>query len=295
MANSLLFLLYGYIFLGQHHLRKPIDLIFMNLSFVNILGITFRSLPEIMSFFRVNHFLNDTGCQAFLYLHRVTRGLSICTTSFLSGFQAITISPGHSKWAWPKSQYSKCILPFLLTLWVINMLVYIHIIETVRAKSNFTVVGRGYVNVYCEGRQLEEHMLILALYVFMMHDLVFMLLMIGSSLYMVFILYRHRRRARHIHSLTHSSESSAENKATRTILSTVLCFVLFYFANNFLTIYGIYASKEKITLGSISGMLSLCYPTFCPFLLMKNNKIIPKLTSSLSNMRIIFSPRAFSV
>ncbi|XP_040834221.1 olfactory receptor class A-like protein 1 [Ochotona curzoniae] len=289
VANSLVFLIYAYIFLIEPHLKKPMDVMCMHLTVVNTVTIVFQSTPHLASFFGVKDFLDDIGCQTFLYISRVTRGLSICTTSLLSVFQAITVSPSHSKWAWLKSQLSQWILPSLLSFWVINMLIYSHIIESMRAKSNSTL-GRGpYVQTYCQNIKVEEYKSKLFLSAMMMHDLVCMVPMVGSSLYMVLILYRHRRRARHIHSLTHSSQSSAENKATRTILLLVLCFVVFYVANNSLMFYGLHNSGKNIRLEGINGILSSCYRTFCPFLLIKHNKIFVRLISSISKIRMKFS------
>ncbi|XP_040834224.1 olfactory receptor class A-like protein 1 [Ochotona curzoniae] len=292
VANSLVFLIYAYIFLIEPHLKKPMDVMCMHLTLVNTVTIVFQSTPQLVSFFGVKDFLDDIGCKTFLYISRVTRGLSICTTSLLSVFQAITVSPSHSKWAWLKSQLSQWILPSLLSFWVINMLICIINIDALRAKSNFSVAHLRYAHAYCESRQIEEHVSILFLSLIMMHDLVCMVPMVGSSLYMVFILYRHRRRARLIHSLTHSSQSSAENKATRTILLLVLCFVVFYSTNNILMLYGYYNAEKNIRLEGINGILSSCYRTFCPFLLIKNNKIFLRLISSISKMRT-FSTRAF--
>ncbi|XP_040834220.1 olfactory receptor class A-like protein 1 [Ochotona curzoniae] len=294
LANSLVFLIYAYIFLIEPHLKKPMDVMCMHLTLVNTVTIVFQSTPQLVSSFGVKDFLDDIGCKTFLYISRVTRGLSICTTSLLSVFQAITVSPSHSRWAWLKSQLSQWILPSLLSFWVIDMLICIYILEAVRARLNFSVVGLRYVHAYCESRPLEEYVPILVLYVLMIHDLVCMVPMVGSSLYMVLILYRHRRRARHIHSLTHSSQSSAENKATRTILLLVLCFVVFYFANNLLMIYGLYASEQNARLEGINGILSSSYRTFCPFLLIRNNKVFLRLTSCFSKMRVIFSRRAYN-
>ncbi|KAM4862046.1 vomeronasal type-1 receptor 90-like [Thomomys bottae] len=39
---------------------------------------------------------NDFKCKALFYMHRLMRGLSICTTCFLSVLQAITISHSTS-------------------------------------------------------------------------------------------------------------------------------------------------------------------------------------------------------
>ncbi|NP_001160721.1 vomeronasal 1 receptor oryCunV1R1562 [Oryctolagus cuniculus] len=293
MANSFLFMIYIYAFLIQPQLKKPIDCIFMHLTMANIITIVFQSIPDIVSSFGVKRFLDNAGCQTVFYIYRVTRGLSICTTSLLSVFQAITISPSHSKWARLKSKLSAWILPSFLFFWVMNMLIYIHIIETVRAKWNFTVVGHGFVHAYCQSIQLRDHQSWSFISVIVIRDLLFVALMIMSSLYMVGLLYRHRRRAQHIHSSSLSRQMSPENKATHTIICLVFCFVLFYFCNNFVTLYAFYRPEKDSRLVGITGILSSCYPTFCPFLLMKNNKNIPKWTSSLSMMRMPFSPSAF--
>uniref|UniRef100_A0A5F9CCC9 Vomeronasal type-1 receptor n=1 Tax=Oryctolagus cuniculus TaxID=9986 RepID=A0A5F9CCC9_RABIT len=290
MANSLLFIIYTYTFLIEPHLKKPIDWIFMHLTVVNISTILIRSIPELMSSFGIKDFFDDIGCQAFLYISRVIRGLSICTTFLLSVFQAITVSPSHSKWAWMKPKLSKWIFPSLLFFWVINMVIYTHIIGTVKAKLNFTVVGQGYVNAHCQTRKLGEYESRSFISIILIHDVVFLALMIWSSLHMVWILYRHHRRAQHIHTSSLSSKTSPENKATHTILLMVFCFVFFYLSNNCLTLYGFYASEKNLRLQGIGGILSSCYPTFCPFFLMKHNKIILKLTSILSNMRMTFCP-----
>ncbi|VTJ87274.1 Hypothetical predicted protein [Marmota monax] len=99
------------------------------------------------------------------------------------------------------------------------MLIYLRIIETVTARSNFTLVGHGYVDAYCQTRQFGNQnsgTYIMSLLV--IRDLVSVLLMIGTSLYMVNLLYRHRRRALHLHRSHVSSQTSPEHKATRTIL-----------------------------------------------------------------------------
>ena len=109
MGNSLLFMFYMYTFLTHYHMKNPIDLIFIHLTFVNILNIMFNLIPHFMSSFGDRYFLDDIGCKATLYTYRVTQSLSICTTALLSAYQAITISPIHSNWAWLKSKLSMCV------------------------------------------------------------------------------------------------------------------------------------------------------------------------------------------
>uniref|UniRef100_A0A8D2D755 Vomeronasal type-1 receptor n=1 Tax=Sciurus vulgaris TaxID=55149 RepID=A0A8D2D755_SCIVU len=292
LGNSLLFVLYAFIFLVKPHLKKYIDSIVTQLLFANILTILFTMVPDILSTLGVRQFLDDVGCQTVLFSYRVTRGVSICTTSLLSAFQAITISPSNSKWAWLKFKFPTCMYPLLLIFWVINMLIYIHTIETVTARSSFTLVGRGYVHAYCQTRQFGNRNKGTFISAILIHDLVFVLLMICTSLYMVSLLYRHRRRAHYVHSTCISSQSSPEHKATRTILLLVGCFVFLYFSYNCLTLYSFYASHKIPRLEGLT--LSCCYPTICPFLLIKSNRIVSKFTSFFS-MKLTGSPRTFDV
>ncbi|XP_046536968.1 vomeronasal type-1 receptor 3-like [Equus quagga] len=294
LGNSLLFMLYMYTFLTQSRLKKPIDLIFIHLTLVNVLTIMFKLIPDATSSFGVRHFLDDVGCKATLYTYRVTRGLSICTTSFLSVFQAITISPSNSTWMRLKSEISTCIFPSFLFFWIINMLIYIHIIKTVEANRNASFVGSGYLQVYCQTNQLEHHRSMAFITGIIIRDLLFLVLMMLSSIYMVSLLYKHRQRAQHVHSPSLSSQTSPEIKATHNILLLLSCFVFFYSSNNFIALYSFYRPEKIPRLERITGILSSGYPTVCPFVLMKNNKITFRFTSFISKMRPIFSRKMVS-
>uniref|UniRef100_A0A8C9NYA3 Vomeronasal type-1 receptor n=1 Tax=Spermophilus dauricus TaxID=99837 RepID=A0A8C9NYA3_SPEDA len=314
LGNSLLFLLYAYTFLVKPHLKKHIDPIVMHLMLANALTIMFTLIPDIASTFGVRQFLNEVGCQTVLFLYRVTRGVSICTTSLLSAFQAITVGPSNSKWAWLKFKLPTYTCPLFLSFWVLNMLIYFHVIESITAIGNFTMDGYGYAHAYCRNRNFGKHNSSSFFIPLLVRDLVFVFLMICTSLYMVSLLYRHHRRAQHVrsshvssqtshehkatrtillhhrraqhvHSPRVSSQTSPEHKATHTILLLVGCFVFFYFSNNCFSLYS-YNARYKIPRSEgISGALSSSYPTICPFLLMKNNRMVsqkPALQSILS-------------
>ncbi|KAM7340292.1 hypothetical protein ACRRTK_000907 [Alexandromys fortis] len=292
-GNSLLFLLYVYSFLVRSRFSRPIDPIFMHLVVVNMLTVIFAMISYIMSSFGVRHFLDDAGCKAVLYVFRVTRGLSICTTSILSTFQAITIIPSNSKWAWLKPKLSTWTCCSFLFAWLINLLLYVHIIETVVAKINYTDVGDGYYHVFCKIRLPYSHTKELVLGVIITGDVLFMTIMMLTSFYMVTLLYKHCKGARHLRSQSLSCKTSPELRATHSILLLVSCFVIFYWLNNFITLYGFYTHERIPILGVIVVIVSSFYPTLCPFLLMSNNKIILQFISSLSVLRITCFQRAF--
>ncbi|KAM4825508.1 vomeronasal type-1 receptor 4-like [Thomomys bottae] len=294
MGNSLLSLLYLYTFLVQPHLKKPIDAIFMHLTLVNILNLPLTLLPNIMASFGVQRFLDDVGCKAVMFLFRVTRGLSICTTSLLSVFQAITISSVQAQCVWLKSKSSLWIFPSFLFFWILNMAMYVPVITDMKAKRNFTLVGSGFSNAYCNTQVIKPTTSWHYICVLLARDLMFVILMISTSLHMVKLLYQHHQRTQHLHSPSLASQPAPENKATHTILLLVSCFVFFYCSNNIVNFYYFYTPVKIQTMEVIICILSSCYPTMFPFLLLKNNKILSKCPFSLPFMRITNCQKAFS-
>nr|AEF00829.1 vomeronasal type 1 receptor J2 [Mus musculus domesticus] len=287
IGNSSLLMLYVYTFFFKPHFKKLVDSVFMHLTIVNMLTIAFTLIKDIMLSFGVPNFLDDIGCKTVLFSFRVSRGLSICTTSVLSTFQVITITPSNSKWAsWLKPRLSTWSFSSLLCSWLINLVIYGYMLDMVIAKTNKTHVGNGYSDGYCQNKHFGNHNSGSFFSLLLTHDLFYVAVMVWASLYMVIFLYRHYKRSQHLHSRSLSSQSSPERKATHNILSLVSCFVLIYCLNNFITLYGFY-TKEKIPrLESINAILTTCYPTVCPFFLMKNNKVILQFTSSFSVLRM---------
>ncbi|XP_076783073.1 LOW QUALITY PROTEIN: vomeronasal type-1 receptor 4-like [Arvicanthis niloticus] len=286
LGNTAVLMLYIHNLFFKPHFKKLIDLVFMHLTIVNMLTIIFTLIKDIMLSFGVPNFLGDVGCKAFLFLCRVSRGLSICTTCVLSTFQVITITPSNSKWAWIKPRLSIWIFYSLLFSWLINILIYGYMLDLVMAKINNTHVGHGYSDGYCQNRDFDILNPWLFITLIMIHDFFFVGVMMWASFYMVIFLYRHRKRAQHLHSPSLSSQSSPERKATHSILSLVSCFVLIYWLNNSVTLHGFYTNDKIPRLDSINAILSTCYPTICPFLLMKNNKVILQFTSSFSVLKM---------
>ena len=95
LANSLL-LLFRIITLFLNHRTKLTNLITCHLALVHIvmfLTILFSLSPDLFSSL---DFQNGFKCKVFFYMYRVMRSLSIYTTSLLSVFQAIIISPSES-------------------------------------------------------------------------------------------------------------------------------------------------------------------------------------------------------
>lgn len=290
LGNLFVFVSCWFTCFSKSHLTKSVASIFMKLTLVNVLTITFRLIPDVMSSFGREHFLDNGGCKAMMYIFRVTRGLSITTTSFLSIFQAITISPSHSKWTRLKPQLTEALLPSFLAFGMVNMLLYTIIITNFYASRNVTTVRLGYNQIYCRSEYSGLPTSVVFLSVTVIQDMVFVLLMVGSSLYMVILLYQHHQRVQHVISTHLSSPSSPEIRATQSIVVLVSCFVFFYCTDSCFILYLTFSADKNLRLERICGSISSCYPTICPFVLLRNKKMIFYFRSCLPRVRTISSP-----
>uniref|UniRef100_A0A5G2QUY4 Vomeronasal type-1 receptor n=1 Tax=Sus scrofa TaxID=9823 RepID=A0A5G2QUY4_PIG len=182
LANSLL-LLFRIITLFLNHRTKLTNLITCHLALVHIvmfLTILFSLSPDLFSSL---DFQNGFKCKVFFYMYRVMRSLSIYTTSLLSVFQAIIISPSES--------------------WL------------VRFRHTF----RNYITLYfslnkhCSLSSINSIVSGLFFTLTISSDVSFVGLMVVSSAYMMILLFRHQRQSRYLHSTSLSSGITPEKKS----------------------------------------------------------------------------------
>ncbi|XP_038598677.1 vomeronasal type-1 receptor 3-like [Tachyglossus aculeatus] len=286
LGNATVFVVYMNSFITHPQQKKPKDLILTHLTVANTVTLLTRGVPETMVAFGMRNIFNDVGCQSVMYINRVSRGLSICTTCLLSVFQAVTISPSTSQLARFKLRASKYILPSFLFFWILNMLIYIRVITSIQAIRNVTIMGQGYVLKYCSTiPDLDFIHSITFISAMTIRDLFFIFLMSWSSGYMVNVLYRHRKQVQHIHSTCVTPRSSAETRATQTIVVLVSCFVCFYWINSFITVYLTNVVDKDLHLESTTAFLSACYPSLCPLVLVSSDPRVRRNCCALGKGR----------
>ncbi|XP_036625112.1 olfactory receptor class A-like protein 1 [Trichosurus vulpecula] len=278
VGNSLLLMLYICISFKKPQQKKSMDLILAHLTLANMVTLFTRGIPEILFCFGMRHILDDLWCKALMYIYRISRGLSVCTTSLLSMFQALIISPHSSVWVSIKVRAPKYISHYFLFFWVTNALIYIRVIELTEATKNDTISTYRYASHIFVVRSVGDDNELTAAFMFGMtlHDLIFHFLMCLSSTHMVLLLYRHSKQVKHIYSNSHSPRSFPEVKATQTILLLVTCFVLFYWLNNCITLYETFKFEKDVELETIASFFGGCYPALCPLLLIGSESRIPK-------------------
>ncbi|MEJ1284571.1 putative vomeronasal receptor-like protein 4 [Cricetulus griseus] len=276
VGNSLIFVKHIYIStLGTE--KRPVNLILMHLAFSNMIIICTTGIRDIATMFYFQNFLGDIGCKAVVYLARMARGLSICTTCFLSVVQAVTISPRTTIWTKLKPQNSLQVLPFLLLFWMANVLISSNLLCYIKGSGGLNTSIPGTFIGHCYMLQSRHVIKWLFLSLMALRDVIFQSLMGWSSGSMVFHLYKHHKRVLYLHSSRCENNSPPEIRATWSVLILMACFLFFYWVNFILSFYtGFTATHDSISL-NIKTFLELGYAGFSPYVLINRDARVPNI------------------
>nr|XP_010950975.1 vomeronasal type-1 receptor 4-like [Camelus bactrianus] len=276
LGNFLLLSHYNSLYLTRYRLRCT-DLMLKHMIVANFLVLLCKGVPHTMAVFGWKHSPSDFGCKLFFFLHRVGRGVSIGSIYLLSVFQVMTISPRNSRWAELKGKSLRYIVPSILLCWFLQMLVSIIFPVCIHGKwSNKSITDNrdfGYCSSFCHHK--TSNVLFAALLLF--PDVSCLGLMLWASGSMVFILHRHKQRVQHIRRNNASSTSSPEARATKTILLLVSPFVFFYPLSFIFQVVLSLFENPSWFLVSIATIITACFPTVSPFLLMSRDSIVHSL------------------
>ncbi|XP_028637260.1 vomeronasal type-1 receptor 4-like [Grammomys surdaster] len=273
--SSILFYYIILKFTGKYLMPK--DLIIEHLTFANSLFIISKGIPQTLSDYGYKNFLDDFGCKLIIYIYRITRGMSLYAMCLLSCFQAITISSRNSRWMMLKHRATKYLGPSCSLSWLVQL--FLNILAAARVSGpsyNKNATNRmvhGYCSWFASGNVAT------ALYLFLLcfSDGLCLGLMAYSSVSMVSILYRHKKQVKHIHSTQHFLKASPEDRATQMILILVCTFVLSYSFSSILVIFTTYSKYPMLWGISVFTFLEICFPIFCPFVLISNMKSRSKI------------------
>ncbi|XP_005372014.1 vomeronasal type-1 receptor 4-like [Microtus ochrogaster] len=246
--------------------RRPTDLIVKHLTCANILVLLCKGIPQSMAAFGQTYPLGNISCKLVFYLHRVARGVSLGSTSLLSVFQAITISPSNSKWAQLKVRAPSIIGPSLGLCWALcllaNSLIIVRLTD-MKNKENRTELRHF---LYCLIVKVNKQTSTLYVILLAFNDIMSLGLMMWASGSMVLILLKHKQRVQHIHRSL-SNKSLHETKATQRILILLSSFVVFYVASVILMMYFSVQDEGDTWVTYVNVAINACFPALCPFLL----------------------------
>ncbi|XP_048193017.1 vomeronasal type-1 receptor 4-like [Perognathus longimembris pacificus] len=224
-----LYLLYRYLFLScKGNRMRGIDLILRHLIVANVLCLLCRSIPQTMLAWGWRDFLSDLGCKLVSYVYRVGKGVVIGSTCSLSIFQAVSISPGASRWARLKGRAHKHIVSMVYLSWGVSLLVnaaFLMYITGPKIHDNVTTLK---AIGYCSSVRHNPAAAVLYVALLSVPDVLCLGLMLWASISMLFILYTHKQTMKHIQRTSVSCRASPESRAAKSILLLTSTFVSFY-------------------------------------------------------------------
>ncbi|XP_036024614.1 vomeronasal type-1 receptor 4-like [Onychomys torridus] len=261
----------------KKHKVKPLDLILMHLVIVNVLIILSKGMGNIMIIFVLKLFFNDWSYQFFMYVQRVFRSMSIATICLLSVFQAIMISPRNSCWKNLRVKSPKDIGVYISLCWflyiMVNVLFPLYMSIKLRRKNITKETGFKYYTVV--GHDKFTISTYIAFFVF--PEIVFSVIITWSNSSMIVFLYRHKQRVQHIRNTAGFHSKSPESRATKNILVLVFTFLAFYTLSTIAHGCSALLSYQNWWPISIMSIITLCFPTLSPFLLMSQFSPLSRL------------------
>ncbi|XP_055452963.1 putative vomeronasal receptor-like protein 4 [Psammomys obesus] len=248
--------------------KKPIDLIFTHLAFSNAIIVCTSGVRYVATELHIKNLLGDAGCKTVVYLARVARGHSICTTCLLSMFQAATISPRTSLWRKLKPQTAWKVLPLLFLLWIFNALISSNLLHHITASSSMNRSRVGVIDGYCYMLQSRLTVKWLFLSLMALRDVIFQGLMGWSSAYITLHLYKHHKRVLYLYSSRFTNSASPEIQATWNVLILMTCFLVYYLGDFIFSFYiGSVLNFDFIRVNA-KMFLEVGYAALSPFVLL---------------------------
>ncbi|KAM8970812.1 vomeronasal type-1 receptor 4-like [Sarcophilus harrisii] len=246
--------------------------------------ILLRGIPWSVQFCIQKFFLGDIDCKITLYLQRVFRSISLCTTCLLSVFQGIAISSHNPICTELKARFPKNIVSFSVGIFVLNLLIDGIVPLYVRGSKYNTKSNLSGDIGYCS---IDRYALTTSKFIILksLYDAVFMGFMTIASGYMVLVLYRHHWQVHHIHNANYNSSTSPETRATKIILLLMSSFICFYSLSSIFIIVMDNSKDTNLWLIHSSVVFSLCYPTISPFLLISSDSQIPNFYYAFKMMK----------
>ncbi|XP_004644771.1 vomeronasal type-1 receptor 4-like [Octodon degus] len=276
LGNAVLLFHYFFLCLTGYRL-KTTDVIAEHLTLANTVIMLSKGISQTLKAFGIKYFSHIIRCTILLYIYRVARGVSVSTTCLLSVFQAMKISPMTSSWKVLKDKVPKNMGFTIFLIWIHCTLVnFIFPFYAISRSNSKNITKIKHFGQYCSNfRDKITEALYATLLLF--PELLCSVLMIWSSCSMIFILHRHKQQVQYISRTNVSQKSSPETRATQSVLVLVCTFVSFYTLSSCFYTYVVNFYIPNWWLMDTSDLISTCFPTISPFILMRCNSTASRL------------------
>ncbi|KAM4805433.1 putative vomeronasal receptor-like protein 4 [Urocitellus parryii] len=275
-ANTfLLYLHTAAVFVG--HKPRLTDLPITHLALIHILMLLTMGLLVSTDIWETQDILGNFKCKVLVFLNRVMRRLSICTTCVLSVLQAITISPSGSWLAHFKLKSTNPIVGLFVFLWVLTMSLSSNLLLCTVATPNKTQPDLLFVTDRCSFLPMSHIHKSFFLTLMACRDVFFVGLMVLSSGYMVLLLYRHTQRSQHLRNSRFPPKSSPEQRATQSILLLICCFAILYCTDSLISMAIGLTWTNNAILVCVQMLVANGYGTVSPLVLITADTQIMKI------------------
>ncbi|XP_052012581.1 putative vomeronasal receptor-like protein 4 [Apodemus sylvaticus] len=245
--------------------KKSIHLILIHLALTNIMVLSSKVMPTTIAALRLRHFLGDVGCYIIVYLERMARGLSICTSSLLTVVQAVIMSPRVSWWGRLRLKSAWHVLLSLFFFWILNSLISMNLLLSIRDTATDTlqlIKNSKYCYLKKESQKNNIFLILMVL-----RDAVFQGAMGGASVYMVFLLHKHHQHVLYLQNSKLLYRTPPELRAAQSVLLLMLCFVFFYWTDCVVSLYLSSSLKNDSLAIHFQEFLTIGYAVLSPFML----------------------------
>nr|NP_001240361.1 vomeronasal 1 receptor ornAnaV1R3040 [Ornithorhynchus anatinus] len=270
-VNVFLLLFYTHWISFSHKISSS-DLIYTHLALANTIIFFTCGISETISAWGGRNFLDGIGCKIILYIYPVSRGLVICTTCFLSIFQATTISPGTSRWTGVKSKLHKCAVPSFVFFWVLNLLIDIDTLMYTAGSQNSTSVCITYDLNYCSIIILSMEVALANAIFLSDHDLIFVVIVSMAKGYMVIVLHRNHRQVLHLHRPIGSPRKMPEDRVAKRVIVLLTLYVFLYSHQSIMLSVLLNMKEKPPLLVKAHQLLAFTFSSVCPFLVIYSDR-----------------------
>uniref|UniRef100_A0A8C9PUK3 Vomeronasal type-1 receptor n=1 Tax=Spermophilus dauricus TaxID=99837 RepID=A0A8C9PUK3_SPEDA len=247
---------------------KSIHLTLIHLAFTNMITLLTKLMPLIISSFGFRDLIGDIACKMVVYLGRVARGLSICTTSLLTVVQAITISPRGCRWGRLQPRSPWHLLPLFLFFWMLNSLISMNLlfhIKNINSMNTSEIIRRDN---YCYFQPHNWIIRWIFIVLMVLRDAAFQGVMGWASGHMVFLLHKHHQHVLYLQTSKLLHRTPPEVKASQSVLLLMLCFLFFYWTDCFLTLHLSFSLHKGSITEITQETLTLGYSIVSPFVIL---------------------------
>ncbi|NP_001008913.1 vomeronasal 1 receptor 36 [Rattus norvegicus] len=262
VANALLFI-HNFSPIVTDSQMRPIQIIQTNLAIANVFIILLLFFTNNMTVGVLKRTLTDLSCKCGYFLYLVARSSNMCFTCALSTYQFVTLVSGNWGRVLLRGRATKVVSYSCYSCWLFSILnnAYIPMKISGSQKPNNGIDVK--VKWVCSISDFSVGMNFLRF----AHDIIFISIMLWTSVSMVLLLRKHHQRLQHIHTPIQDHRGYAEIRACHTILMVVVTFVSFYFLDCICTFFRISFVNTCLWLGHVKEVLAVSFPTIYPLIL----------------------------